>query len=64
VIANASHDTLGQIVGPDQYEEADELVAGFFDEPDDTEWTVYEDSYFLKIGTSLNLGRSTEGSSA
>jgi len=46
VVANAHHDTPVPHEA-DELEEAEELVAGFFDEPDDTEWRVYEDSYNL-----------------
>lgn len=43
VVANAHHD--GPFPHePDEYEPAEELVAGFYDEP---EWTVYEDNYDL-----------------
>ncbi|MDY6966855.1 MAG: hypothetical protein SVM80_12975 [Halobacteriota archaeon] len=48
VVANAHHDTLGHIIwGPDEYEKAEEKVTELFDEPDDTEWNVSEDSYWL-----------------
>jgi len=46
VVANAHHDTPPPHEA-DELEEAEELVAGYFAEPDDTEWRVYEDSYNL-----------------
>lgn len=46
VVANAHHDTPVPHKA-DKLEEAEELVAGYFAESDDTEWSVYEDSYDL-----------------
>jgi parallel beta-helix repeat protein len=46
IVANAHHDTPVPHEA-DELEEAEELVAGYFAEPDDTEWNVYEDSYNL-----------------
>ncbi len=31
----------------DQYAPAEEIVAGYYGEPDDTQWTVYDDNYWL-----------------
>ncbi|MEA2074207.1 MAG: Ig-like domain-containing protein [Euryarchaeota archaeon] len=45
-VANTHHDTPVPHEA-DELEEAEELVAGFFNEYDDTEWNVYEDSYNL-----------------
>jgi len=46
VVANAHHDSAIPHEA-DELEEAEEFVAGFFNESDDTEWNVYEDSYNL-----------------
>ena len=46
VVANAHHDTPVPHEA-DELEEAEELVAGYFNESEDTEWSVYEDSYDL-----------------
>ena len=46
VVANAHHDDPFPHKA-DELEEAEELVAGFFNESEDTEWNVYEDSYNL-----------------
>lgn len=46
VVANAHHDSPVPHEA-DKLEEAEELVAGYFAEPDDTEWRVCEDSYNL-----------------
>ncbi|NQE45057.1 hypothetical protein C5S31_03415, partial [ANME-1 cluster archaeon GoMg2] len=46
VIANAHHDTSVPHEA-EKLEEAEELVASYFNEPDDTEWQIYEDSYYL-----------------
>jgi parallel beta-helix repeat protein len=45
-VANTHHDTPVPHEA-NELEEAEELVAGYFAEPDDTEWNVYEDSYNL-----------------
>ena len=45
-VANAHHDSAVPHEA-DELEEAEELVAGFFNESDDTEWNVYADSYNL-----------------
>jgi len=31
----------------DQYEPVEEIVAGYYGEPDDTQWAVYDDNYWL-----------------
>lgn len=31
----------------DQYEPVEEIVAGYYGEPDDTQWVVYDDNYWL-----------------
>jgi len=46
VVANAHHDDPFPHEA-DELEEAEELVVGYFNESDDTEWGVYEDSYNL-----------------
>jgi len=46
VVANAHHDSAIPHEA-DELEVAEELVAGFFNESEDTEWNVYEDSYNL-----------------
>jgi hypothetical protein len=46
VVANAHHDDPWPHEA-DKLEEAEELVAGFFNESEDTEWNVYEDNYDL-----------------
>ena len=49
VVANAHHDCSVIPFGheADELEEAEELVAGFFNQPEDTEWNAYEDNYWL-----------------
>ncbi len=51
VAGQAHHDTPPQGVPPehhaDEYEPAEELVAGYYEEPDDTQWKVYDDNYPL-----------------
>jgi len=49
VVANAHHDCSAFPFGheADELEVAEELVAGFFNESEDIEWNVYEDSYNL-----------------
>ena len=46
----------------DELEEAEELVAWFFAEPEDTEWSVYEDRYDLDndVTTPYSNGWCTE----
>lgn len=52
VVANAHHDSAVPREA-DKLEEAEELTSGFFNESEDTEWNVYEDSYNLdNNGTS------------
>lgn len=46
VVANAHHDSAVPHEA-NEIEEAEELVAEFFNESEDTEWNVYEDSYNL-----------------
>jgi len=68
VVANAHHDTPVPHEA-DELEEAEELVAGFFNESEDTEWRVYEDSYNLDNNmtspysnrwcTQINYGSTT-----
>ena len=61
VVANAHHDTPVPHHA-DKLEEAEELVTGFFNESDDTEWSVYEDSYDLDndVTTPYSNGWCTE----
>ena len=47
VIGQAHHDTLSVPHHADQYEPVEELVAGYYKEPDDTQWKVYDDNYNL-----------------
>jgi hypothetical protein len=58
VVANAHHDSLPPHRA-DQYEEAEELVAGFFT---DSEWKVYKDSYWLDnpVDDPWNSGKCTQ----
>jgi ribosome-binding protein aMBF1 (putative translation factor) len=46
VVGQAHRDTHAPHVA-DQYEPIEELVAGYYEEPDDTQWTVYDDNYPL-----------------
>ncbi|MGB7532338.1 MAG: NosD domain-containing protein [Halobacteriota archaeon] len=67
-VANTHHDTPVPHEA-DELEGAEELVAGYFAEPDDTEWRVYEDSYNLDNNvtspysdgwcTQINYGSAT-----
>jgi len=61
VVANAHHDTPVPHHG-EQYESAEELVTGYFNELDDTEWRVYEDSYELDncVGNVKSYGIKIE----
>jgi len=46
VAGQAHHDTWPPHKA-DQYEPVEELVAGYYKEPDDTQWKVYDDNYNL-----------------
>ncbi|HDN68417.1 MAG TPA: hypothetical protein ENG23_02400, partial [Methanomicrobia archaeon] len=61
VVANAHHDDPFPHKA-DELEEAEERVAGFFGEPEDTEWLVHEDSYDLgnSVTTPHSNGLCTE----
>ncbi|MCW7071423.1 MAG: hypothetical protein OCU12_03690 [Methanophagales archaeon] len=61
VVANAHHDDPFPHKA-DELEEAEERVAGFFGEPEDTEWRVHEDSYDLgnSVTTPHSNGLCTE----
>ena len=61
VVANAHHDKPVPHEA-DELEEAEERVAGFFGEPEDTEWLVHEDSYDLgnSVTTPHSNGLCTE----
>lgn len=65
VVANAHHDSAVPHEA-DELEEAEELVVGFFNESEDTEWTVYEDSYDLgnTVTSPYSDGWCTQISSA
>ncbi|HJH26354.1 MAG TPA: hypothetical protein C5S37_06155 [Methanophagales archaeon] len=48
VAGQAHHDALSfPSHYADEYEPAEELVAGYYKEPDDTQWKVYDDNYNL-----------------
>jgi hypothetical protein len=61
VVANAHHDDPWPHEA-DQLEEAEELVAGYFNESGDSEWNVYEDSYDLDnvVASPYSNGLCTE----
>jgi hypothetical protein len=56
VVANAHHDSPSPH-HPDQFEQAEDLIAGFYG----TGWTVYKDNYWLnnKVTTPYNDGKAT-----
>ena len=45
----------------DQYELMEELVAGYYKEPDDTQWVVYDDSYWLNTNYTNPHGAYNNG---
>jgi hypothetical protein len=45
----------------DQYEPVEELVAGYYEEPDDTQWVVYDDSYWLNTDYTNEHGAYNNG---
>ncbi|MDI6811311.1 MAG: hypothetical protein QMD80_06540, partial [archaeon] len=53
VIGQAHHDTMPPHKA-DQYEPIEELVAGYYKEPDDTQWAVYDDNYWLNNDDTPN----------
>ena len=62
VAANAHHDSVPWPTHhADEYEPAEELVAGYYKEPDDTQWVVYDDSYWLDTDYTNEHGAYNNG---
>jgi len=63
VVGQAHHDTFFLPSGhhADQYEPVEELVAGYYEEPDDTQWVVYDDSYWLNTDYTNEHGAYNNG---